>query len=205
MINQATYNENLKQHESLLHTDQARFHRVKINDFASCFKDGHGNVEKQSLETEGWSIPLLHDRSKYYLKTWEPTEKTMDLYPIIELTSPMPWDIQTQLSSLRQAKRKLDKFSIEDIETWSERLRQIPTFIAKKTLEVTTQLVNTVEAETRTMPHQHFKVKTPSLRPRQCQEGFHSDTFFSDTRSTIEALNADRSLWELKVPTPVLI
>jgi len=23
----------------------------------------------------------------------------------------------------------------------------------------------------------------PSLRPRRCQEGFHSDTFFSDTRS----------------------
>jgi hypothetical protein len=68
VVNQAAYNEDLKQHESLLHTDQARFHGVKINDLASCFKDGHGYVGKQSLETEGWSIPLLHDGSKYYLK-----------------------------------------------------------------------------------------------------------------------------------------
>jgi len=68
VVNQAAYNEDLMQHESLLHTDQARFHGVKINDLASCFKDGHGNVGRQSVETEGRTIPLLHDGSKYYLK-----------------------------------------------------------------------------------------------------------------------------------------
>ena len=100
VVNQAAYNKNLKQHKSLLHTDQARFHGVKINDLASCFKEGHGHVGRQSVETEGWSIPLLHDGSKYYLKIQEPnTEKEMDIYPNIELTSPMPWDMQTQLSS----------------------------------------------------------------------------------------------------------
>jgi len=107
----------------------------------------------------------------------------MDIYPNIELTSPMPWDMQTQLSSLRRSKRKLDEFLIEDIKTWSERLGHIPTFIVKKTLEWTTQLVDTVEAETRTMPQCYFKVRMPSLRPSWCQEGFHSDMFFSDTRS----------------------
>ena len=114
----------------------------------------------------------------------------MDLYPIIELTSPMPWDMQTQLSPLRRSKRKLDEFSSEAIETWSERLGQIPTFTAKKTLESTTQLVSTVEAEARTIPCRHLKVRTPSLRPRCCQEGFHSDTFFSEP----EVLNVDKSL-----------
>jgi hypothetical protein len=64
--------------------------------------------------------------------------------------------------------RKLDEFSKEDIETWSERLGQIPALVAQKTLESTTQLV--------IMPCCHFKVRTPSLRPRWCQEGFHSDT-----------------------------
>jgi len=59
--NQAAYNENLMLHESLLHTDQARLHGVKINDLASCFKDGHGNVGRQSVEMEGRTIPLLHD------------------------------------------------------------------------------------------------------------------------------------------------
>lgn len=51
-------------------------------------------------------------------------------------------------------------------------------------LQLTTQFVDTVEAETRTMPHHHFKVQIPSLRPGRCQEGFHSDTVFTDIRLT---------------------
>ena len=41
--------------------------------------------------------------------TWryEPSDKELDMYPIIELTSPLPWDIQSQLASLRRSKRKL--------------------------------------------------------------------------------------------------
>jgi hypothetical protein len=127
------------------------------------------------LETEGRSIPLLHDGSKYYLKIWEPTEKEMDLFPIIELTSPMPWDMQTQLASLRRSKRKLDEFSKEDIESWCERLGQIPALIAQKTLESTTQLVNSVE--------------TPSFQ----------------TQGQQEALNVDKFLLELRVLIPMLI
>ena len=64
---------------------------MKINDLASCFKDGHaGHIGKQSMETEGRAIPLLCDGSKCYLKICEPTDKEVDLYPIIELTSPLP-------------------------------------------------------------------------------------------------------------------
>ena len=52
VINQAAYNKDIRQHESLLHIDQARLHEVKINDLASCFKDGHRHIGKQSMETE---------------------------------------------------------------------------------------------------------------------------------------------------------
>ena len=48
VANQAAYNLDIRQHESLLHTDQAILHGVKINDLASCFKDGHGHIGKQS-------------------------------------------------------------------------------------------------------------------------------------------------------------
>ena len=106
------------------------------------------------------------------------------MYSTVELTSPLPWDMQSQLASLRRSKRKMNEYSKEEIEDWSERLGQIPAFIAKKTSESTTQFVDTVEAETKTMPCQYFQVRKPSLRPTRCQEGFHSDTFFSDTRST---------------------
>ena len=68
------------------------------------------------------------------------------------MTSALPWDMQSQLASLRRSKRKLNEYSKEEIKDWSERLGQIPAFIAKKTLESTTQFVDAVEAETRTMP-----------------------------------------------------
>ena len=80
VINQAACtNKDVKQHESLLDTDQARLHGVKINELASCFKDGHGHNEKQSMEAEGKVIPLLHDGSKYYLNICEPTNKESDM------------------------------------------------------------------------------------------------------------------------------
>ena len=111
------------------------------------------------METEGRAIPLLHDGSKYYLKICEPTDKELDMYPIIELTSPLPWDMQSQLASLRRSKRKLNEYSKEETKDWSERLGQIPTIIAKKTLESTTQFVNTVEAKIRTMPCQNSRLE----------------------------------------------
>ena len=57
VVNQAAYNRDLMQYNSLLHTDQPRLHGVK-NDLASCFKDGHENAGKQSMETEGRAIPI---------------------------------------------------------------------------------------------------------------------------------------------------
>jgi len=89
---------------------------VKINDLASCFKDGYGHIGKQSMETEGSTIPLLHDGSKYYLKIHEPTDKELGMYPIMELTSPLPWDMQSQWASLRRSKRKLNEYSKKEIK-----------------------------------------------------------------------------------------
>ena len=53
----------------------------------------------------------------------------------------------------------------------------------KKTLAASTQFIDLVEAESRQTPRRHFKARLHSLRPRRCNEGFHSDTFFSDTKS----------------------
>jgi hypothetical protein len=69
------------------------------------------------------------------------------------------------------------------LRSWSERLGFIPEQVVKKTLAATTQLVDSVEAERRTKPRYHFKCRLPSLRPWRCQEGFHTDTFFADTKT----------------------
>jgi hypothetical protein len=183
IVNQAAYNKDLQQHESLLHTKQARLHGVKVNDLASFLKDGHGFNGKQNLETEGINIPLHYDGLKYFVKIREPSEKELEQLPAYELTSPMPWQPQEQLATLRRGKRSLDEFTKEELMSWSERLGHLPEDVVKKTLGATTQLVGSVEAETRTTPRRHYKARLPALRPRRCQEGFHTDTFFSDTKS----------------------
>jgi len=43
--------------------------------------------------------------------------------------------MQSQLASLGRSKTKLNEYSKEEIDNWSERFGQIPAFIAKKTLD----------------------------------------------------------------------
>ena len=56
--------------------------------------------------------------------------------------------------------------------------------MTKYTLAATTQLVHSVEAESRVMPHRHIKCRLPSLRPKRLTEGFSSDTFFPNEKSS---------------------
>jgi hypothetical protein len=100
IVNQAAYNKDVQQHESLLHTEQARVHGVKVNDLASFLSDGHGFNGRQNLETEGIVLPLQYDGSKYFLKVRVPTEKEMESLPAYELTSPIPWQPREQLMTL---------------------------------------------------------------------------------------------------------
>ncbi len=74
IINQAAYIPDIQQYESLLHTDQARYHNVVINDLSRFFKDGYGNSGRQSIEVNGFDIPLQHDGSKYFLSIRIPTD-----------------------------------------------------------------------------------------------------------------------------------
>ncbi len=75
IINQAAHVPELEQHESLLHTDQARHHNIFINDLARCFHDVEGKPGSQSIVADGTTIPLKHDGSKYFLSRREPTKE----------------------------------------------------------------------------------------------------------------------------------
>ena len=91
VVNQAAYNPSLSQHESLLHTDQARNHGVFVNDLATYYADRYGNPGLQNLEADGYTIPLKHDGLKYFLHVREPTDVEWQSLPLVELTSPMEW------------------------------------------------------------------------------------------------------------------
>jgi hypothetical protein len=144
------------------------------------FRDGHGKAGKQSVEADGFEIPLQHDGSKYFLTIRPPTSPNWEILPIIELSSPIPWDHQDcHIRRMRESK----DLSPQLIKEWSERLGHLNTNVTKQTLKATTQLINTVEAETRATLRRHLKTRLPGLRPKRLNEGFHSDTFFSVERS----------------------
>jgi hypothetical protein len=72
----------------------------------------------------------------------------------------------------------------ETIKEWSKHLEHLNYEATKYTLKATTQLIPSVEAETRLAPRMHLKCRLPSLQPKRLNEGFGTDTFFSEVKSS---------------------
>ncbi len=181
IVNQAAYIPSDQQYESLLHCDQARYHNVIVNDLSKYFQDSKGRQGKQSIEVDGFEIPLCHGGLKYFSNIRIPTKSDWDQLPIVELTSPIPWqEHNVQVRQMRENK----SISILILQEWSERLGHLNLKATENTLKATTQLISSVEAETRATPRRHMKSRLPALRPKRLVEGFHSDTFFASERST---------------------
>ena len=180
IINQAAYNPDLAQHESLLHTDQARFHGVKVNDIPECYTDGYGNPGLQNLRIDHHTIPLCHDGAKCFLRVREPTPLEWQSNPFLELTSPEPWG---SLAGTQRRTQRDATITPEKLADWRRRLGNIPENVVIRTLQNSTQFVETVEAETRSTPRKHFVCRLPMLRPRRLSEGFFTDPFFPDITS----------------------
>jgi hypothetical protein len=179
LVNQAAYIQNDDQFESLLHCDQARNHNVIVNDLACCYLDSDGHPGRQSIEADGHKIPLRHDGLKYFLTIREPMTFDWNQCHVIELTSPLPWSIarSTRRTSFHH------NISDQDILEWSNRLGHLSRETTLYTLQATTQLVKSIDAESRTTPHTHFKCRLPCLRPKRLKEGFSTDTFNSNVKS----------------------
>jgi hypothetical protein len=180
IINQAAYMPGTHQFESLLHTDQARNHHLVINNIATCYFDRYGNAGQQSIEVEEISIALRHDGIKYYLKIREPTPQDWETCQVIEFTSPISWSSH---SRFRRAKT-IVTYNDNTIKEWSKHLGNLNHEATKYSLKATTQLIPSIKAETRLTPHMHLKCRLPSLQPKRLNQGFSTDTFFSEVRSS---------------------
>ena len=91
IYNQALYNNDLAQHESLLHTHQANAHGMKINELPPWHSDIHGNPGLLSMQIEDISVPLSFDGRKTYIPIFEPSDSEIKELPQYELTSSLPW------------------------------------------------------------------------------------------------------------------
>ena len=85
------YNNDLAQHESLLHTHQANAHGMKINELPPWHSDIHGNPGLLSMQIEDISVPLSFDGRKTYIPIFEPSDSEIKELPQYELTSSLPW------------------------------------------------------------------------------------------------------------------
>ena len=75
-------------------------------------------------------------------------------------------------------------YNAEELKTWRERLGYPPRQVVLKTLENTSQLICTVEAEQRELMRDHCVTRLYPLRPHRINDVCYSDTFFSSITST---------------------
>lgn len=141
VVEHGAYNESASQTESLFQPNALRADGVRVCDTPIAYGG------EQRILAGGVEIPLAFNGIKCYLPLRAPTKREIDTYPRVILQSKpfRPYDA----AFVRRKKAP----SIDD---WVARLGWASKDIVTKTLACTTQLVPTVEAETREMPRRHF-------------------------------------------------
>ena len=177
-LNQAFLDTSPNQHEALLTPHQAREHGVSIDNCARCHQDAKGNPGGQCLTTPEGTFPFHFDGSKCFFLISKPTEDDMLKYPQVELTSSRPYEPVVRAHSLRR-RANLSP----DVAKWRANLG-FPTFsTTKDTLENSTQMITTLQAETREYMRDSTAARAFSLRPYRIDDTLYSDTFFSGITS----------------------
>jgi len=166
------------QQEALFQPHQLRAHGVMVDDCAKRHLRADGQPGGQCLITPERKIDMHFDGWKCYLRIQKPTAADIQKYAIIEMTSSRPYEPQS-----RRHSRRVQRDSDVPVEEWRARLG-FPTFeVTKDTLANTTQMVQTLQAETREYLRDHYKTRVWALRPRRINDVCFSDTFFAAVQS----------------------
>ena len=101
VINQCLLLDNAEHREALLQPHQARCFGTAIDDCAKHHIGVDGKPGKQCIVTPEATIPLLHDGWKAYVSISKPSVSDMEKYPVVELTSPLPYNPAKRINSRR--------------------------------------------------------------------------------------------------------
>ena len=149
-----------------------------VDDCARCHLGSDGNAGGQCIKLDNVTLPLHFDGWKCYFRCRLPTSLELQTLQVYELTSPFPYNPQKRLSS-----RRIEKGEGVSVGEWRARLGY-PTFkTTEATLHNTTQMVQTLQAESREYLRDYYKTRVWSLRPHRINDVCYSDTFFSSFRS----------------------
>jgi len=177
-INQAFCDTDPTQTEALLATHQVRDYGVSIDNCAKCHHRHDGTPGTQSLSTSEDTFEFYFDGKKCFFQISKPSRRDLDQYPIIELTSREKYEPYSRDHSIRRR-----TYESTEIAKWRECLGY-PTYgVTKHTLENTTQLVTSLQDDTREYLRDYKKTRVHSLRPERINDVMYTDTFFSSLTS----------------------
>ena len=128
----------------------------------------------RNLET---ILKFFFDGSKCYFNVSEITEEGKNSLDIVVLTVPNEYTRHNRVYS-RNVTRK-----DQDNGVWKGNLGFVPDNVIKKTLQCTTQLVPSLETETREIMRDHLKSHIPELKLHRVNDTCCVDTFFSSVIS----------------------
>jgi hypothetical protein len=176
---EALYDSNPAQTESLLSVHQSlRDVRNGIDDRARCEKDIHGNPGLQMARFGSTTVLFFFDGTKCFFAIHPITDDELRRLPKITLTDgSVPYEPFACLRSRRRHANEHDLFE------WKRRLGFVPDHVVSRTLCATTQLVKSVESETREIMRDHFQTRLPELKVRRVNDICYVDTFFSSVTS----------------------
>jgi hypothetical protein len=179
-VYEALYDSNSAQKESLLSVHQSlRSPRNGIDDRARCEHDVHGKPGLQRARFGSTVLPFFFDGTKCFFEVQCISEEELLILPKVTLTDgDVPYEPMDRLHSRRRL-----AVPEETLRNWKRCLGFVPDHVVTKALAVTSQLVPTVEAETRELMRDHFMTRLPELKVRRVNDTCFVDTFFSSIPS----------------------
>ena len=173
-INQALCDLDKSQNEALLAPHQARQHGTAVDNCAKCNLDRFGIPGGQCIATPEGTFEFNFDGRKCYFVVSYPTEEHLRKYPHIELTSSRIYEPIVRKNTVRRRSRESP-----DVAKWRENLGY-PTFTTTEdTLANTSQMVTTLQSETREYMRDSLQARAYPLRPHRINDTLFSDTFYS--------------------------
>ena len=194
IAHEALLDSNPAQVESLLSVHQSlRNVNNGIDDRATSERDINGNPGKQAARFGSTVLPFHFDGTKCFFEVLPISDRELKTLPSITLTDgQVPYEPIIRLHSVRRTQslstndRRRNGISEETTPTatkWKSWLGFPPDHVINKTLLATTQLIPTVEAETREIMRDHLRTRLPQLKVRRVNDRCYVDTFFSSVPS----------------------
>ena len=173
-LNQCFLDRDPSQSEALIQPHQARAFGVIVDDCASCHLGVDGNRGGQCLIVDDIAYPMHFDGWKCYYRLSKPSEEDLLKYTIVELTSPIAYEPQRRRNSRRIAS-PVGSTTAE----WRARMGYPTLKVMENTLTNSTNMITTLQSETRDYMRDHYKTRFWALRPKRIDDVCYSDTFFS--------------------------